>query len=70
MDYLEPGKIRQLRYKVKNLSLNPDEDSARLPVLQEIDSLIELSEANRRSLPANNNSANQLAKTESENGRV
>lgn len=54
MDYLEPGKIRQLRIQARQLNQNADEEPVRVGVLQEIDSLIELSEQNRRSLPSNN----------------
>ena len=50
MDYLEPGKIRQLKVQAKQLNTNSDEESVRLSVLQEIDSLIELSEQNRRQM--------------------
>ena len=44
MDYIEPGKIRQLRIQAKQLNQSADEESVRLSVLQEIDTLIELSE--------------------------
>ena len=44
MDYLEPGKIRQLRQLAKTLNQNPDEEGVRNGVLQEINLLIELSE--------------------------
>ena len=48
MDYLEPGKIRQLRIESKRLNQSADEEQVRLGVLQEIAILIELSEQNRR----------------------
>jgi hypothetical protein len=44
MDYLDPGKIRQLRIQARQLNQNADDETVRLAVLQEIDSLIELSE--------------------------
>ena len=50
MDYLEPGKIRQLRVSSKQLNTSADEEPVRLSVLQEIDNLIELSELNRRTV--------------------
>ena len=37
MDYLEPGKIRQLRIQSKQLSSQSDEEPVRSSVLQEID---------------------------------
>ena len=72
MDYLEPGKIRQLRIQSRQLSQNADEEPVRVSVLQEIDSLIELSEQNRRSLPSNNASSSLAAGggSNSEAGRV
>ena len=57
MDYLEPGKIKGLRLKAKQLVTNPDDEAHRVGVLSEIDLLIETSEANRRaSNPSNSNS--------------
>lgn len=50
MDYLEPGKIRQLKGNVKHLLANSDEEAIRNSVLQEINLLIEVSEQNRRFL--------------------
>ena len=44
MDYLEPGKIRQLKSNSKQLLSNSDEESTRNSVLQEINLLIEVSE--------------------------
>jgi hypothetical protein len=44
MDYLEPGKIRQLKGNVKHLISNSDEEAIRNSVLQEINLLIEVSE--------------------------
>ncbi len=59
MDYLEAGKIRQLRLNSKQLSNNHEEEPVRLNVLQEIENLIETSEASRRSnMPQGGNSTN------------
>lgn len=44
MDYLEAGKIRQLRIQSKQLATLADEEAIRVAVLHEIDNLIELSE--------------------------
>jgi len=55
MDYIEPGKIKQLKINVKHLITNSDDESIRNNVLQEINLLIEVSEQNRRYLhPAKN----------------
>jgi len=48
MDYLEPGSIRELKARVKTFLKLPDEETTRLPVIEEIESLIEASEQNRR----------------------
>lgn len=50
MDYLEAGKIRQLRIQSKQLVSSSEEESVRTATLNEIESLIETSEANRRAL--------------------
>lgn len=59
MDYLEAGKIRQLRTFAKHLIFNSEEGSTCQNVLSEINVLIEISEANRRAL-APNSSSNPL----------
>lgn len=48
MDYLEGGKLMQLRSLAKQLNQNSDDELIRNNTLQELDMLIELSEQNRR----------------------
>lgn len=48
MDYLDLGKLKELRSRVRKFLNSPEEDETRLPVIEEIEVLIELSEQNRR----------------------
>ena len=71
MDYIEAGKIRQLRLNSKQLINNHEEEPVRLGVLQEIENLIETSEANRRSsMPQGGNSSNATSTNQSDQSRV
>ncbi len=53
MDYLEPGKIRQMKSISKQLMANSDDETTRNGILQEVNLLIELSEQNRKFLYPN-----------------
>jgi hypothetical protein len=48
MDYLEGGRLKELRSRVRKFLTAPEEDETRLPVVEEIEVLIEMSEQNRR----------------------
>lgn len=48
MDYLEGGSLKELRIRVRKFLISPEEDEVRIPVVEEIEVLIELSEQNRR----------------------
>lgn len=48
MDYLEGGRLKELRSRVRKFLMVPEEDETRLPVVEEIEVLVELSEQNRR----------------------
>ena len=48
MDYLEGGRLKELRSRVRKFLMVPEEDETRLPVVEEIEVLIEMSEQNRR----------------------
>lgn len=48
MDYLEQGSLRELKARAKLFLGAPDEEDMRLPVVEEVESLIEASEQNRR----------------------
>lgn len=48
MDYLEGGSLKELRTRVRKFLISPEEDEVRIPVVEEIEVLIELSEQNRR----------------------
>lgn len=48
IEYLEVGKIRSLRLAAKHFLANPDDETLRQNVLNEINHFIEVSEQNRR----------------------
>lgn len=48
MDYLEGGRLKELRSRVRKFLMVPEEDETRLPVVEEIEVFVELSEQNRR----------------------
>ena len=69
MDYLEGGRLKELRSRVRKFLMAPEEDETRLPVVEEIEVLIELSEQNRRKqnpgMLLSQHQENKLTRTES-----
>jgi hypothetical protein len=69
MDYLEGGRLKELRSRVRKFLMVPEEDETRLPVVEEIEVLVELSEQNRRKqnpgMLLSQHQENKLTRTES-----
>lgn len=69
MDYLEGGRLKELRSRVRKFLMVPEEDETRLPVVEEIEVLVELSEQNRRNqnpgMLLSQHQENKLTRTES-----